>query len=75
MKKAGRPSLSPKKLKDGYYILITTKNSKNPIRIMRETLKQLEQAKIQYKYHHFEYLGQVKGGFWVDGKNQGKATA
>ena len=74
MKKSGRPSSAPKKIKDGYYILITRKNSKTPIRIMRENRNQLEQAKIQYKYHHFEYLGQVKGGFWVDGKNKGQAT-
>ena len=74
MKKAGRPSSSPKRLKDGYYMLVTIKNMRNPIRIMRDTLEQVEQAKNQYKNHHFKYLGQVKDNFWIDGENKGKST-
>lgn len=74
MNKPGRPSTSPKKLKDGYYMLITIKNSNKPIRIMRETLKQFEQLKIQYKHHHLEYLGQVKDNLWIDGQYKGQVT-
>ena len=75
MKRAGRPSNSLKKLKDGYYIFITVQNTKKPVRIMRETLKQVEEAKKQYNNHNFKYIGQVKDNFWIDGENKGKSTA
>ena len=74
MRKAGRPSNSLKKLKDGYYMLVTVQNTRNPVRIMRETLEQVEQAKNQYNNHDFQYIGQVKDNFWIDGKNKGKST-
>jgi len=41
---------------------------------MRETLKQIELAKDQYKHHQITYLGQVKDNFWIDGENKGKRT-
>ena len=63
MKKGGSPSKVPKRLKDGCYMLITLKNSSKPIRIMRETLQQVGQAKDQYKDRHFKYIGQVKDHF------------
>ena len=75
MKKPGRPSSLPKKLKDGYYVLIYVKNSNNPIRIYRESLKELELLKIQYRYHNLEYLGQVKDNIWLDGKYKGNITS
>ena len=74
MKKPGRPSSSPKKLKDGYYMLIHMKNSKTPIRIFRDNLKELESLKVQYRYHNLEYLGQVKDNIWLDGKYKGNIT-
>ena len=74
MRKAGRPSNISKRLKDGYYMLITVKNSKKPIRIMRETHQQMEQAKEQYKDRNFKYIGQVKDHFWIDGENKGRST-
>ena len=40
--KKGRPSRAPKKLKDGYYMSITLKNTKKPIRIMRETIEEMK---------------------------------
>ncbi len=43
--KKGRPSRAPKKLKDGYYMSITLKNKVKPIRIMRETIEELNYAK------------------------------
>ena len=74
MKKPGRPSTLAKKLKDGYYMLVYVKNSKNTIRIYRESLKELELLKIQYRHHNLEYLGQVKDNIWLDGKYKGNIT-
>ena len=74
MKKAGRPSSAPKRLRDGYYMLIATKNAGRPVRIMRESLVEVEQAKQKYDNHNFEYIGQVKNNVWLDGKNKGKPT-
>ena len=75
MRKAGRPSNISKRLKDGYYMLITIKNSQKPIRIMRETCQQMQQAKDQYKDRDFKYIGQVKDHFWIDGENKGRTTS
>ncbi|MDC0249530.1 hypothetical protein OAK24_01490 [Flavobacteriales bacterium] len=72
--KKGRPSSAPKKLKDGYYMSITLKNTKKPIRIMRETIQEIEHAKEKFKNHEFQYIGQVVNNFWVDGINKGKRT-
>ena len=72
--KKGRPSRTPKKLKDGYYMLITLKNSKKPIRILRETIQVVEHAKIKFKNQNFQYIGQVENNFWIDGVNKGKST-
>ena len=74
MKKSGRPSNTPKRLKDGYYMSININNSAKAIRIMRETRAQMEQAKNQYKHRNFKYIGQVKDYFWIDGENKGRST-
>ena len=37
MKKAGRPSRKPKKLKNGFYMSISISNTSRSIRIMRES--------------------------------------
>ena len=74
MKKAGRPSKTPKRLKDGYYMSINLSNISKPIRIMRETHQQMQQAKEQYKDRNFKYIGQVKDHFWIDGENKGRTT-
>ena len=74
MKKAGRPSKTPKRLKDGYYMSIKLSNTSKPIRIMRETHQQMQQAKEQYKDRDFKYIGQVKDHFWIDGENKGRTT-
>ena len=74
MKKAGRPSRKPKKLKNGFYMSITISSSSRPIRIMRETFDQVKLVEQQYKDRDFQYIGQVKDHVWVDGKNKGKAT-
>ena len=74
MKKSGRPSKTPKRLKDGYYMSINLSNISKPIRIMRETHQQMQQAKEQYKDRNFKYIGQVKDHFWIDGENKGRTT-
>ena len=75
MKKAGRPSSTPKRLKDVYYMSIKLSTTSKPIRIMRETSQQMEQARDQYKERNFKYIGQVKDHFWIDGENKGKTTS
>ena len=72
--KKGRPSQAPKKLKDGYYMSITLKNTKKPIRIMRETIDEVKHAKEKFKNSDFQYIGQVEKDFWIDGVNKGKRT-
>ena len=72
--KKGRPSKAPKKLKDGYYMSITLKNTKKPIRIMRETIEEIQHAKEKFKNQDFQYIGQVKNHFWMDGVHKGKQT-
>ena len=72
--KKGRPSQAPKKLKDGYYIYITLKNTTKPIRIMRETIEEVEHAKVKFKDQNFQYIGQVEKNIWIDGINKGKST-
>ena len=74
MMKKGRPSQAPKKLKNGYYMSITLKNTKKPIRIMRETLEEIQHAKVKFKNQNLQYIGQVKNNFWIDGVNKGKRT-
>ena len=74
MMKKGRPSKAPKKLKDGYYMSITLKNTKKPIRIMRETIEEMKHAKEKFKNSNFQYIGQVEKDFWIDGVNKGKRT-
>jgi len=74
MRKSGRPSKAPKRLKDGYYMTVNLSPASKPIRIMRETLQQIEQAKEQYKNRNFKYIGQVKDHYWIDGENKGRRT-
>ncbi|MBT3611461.1 MAG: hypothetical protein HN522_00780 [Flavobacteriales bacterium] len=74
MKKSGRPSKTPKRLKDGYYMSITLNNRSKSIRLMRETYEQMKDAEKQYKDRNFKYLGQVKDHYWIDGDNKGSKT-
>ena len=74
MKKAGRPSNKPKRLKDGFYMSITITNTSKSIRIMRETLEEVKQAEKKFSTRNFKSLGQVKNHFWIDGDNKGKPT-
>ena len=74
MRKSGRPSNAPKKLKDGYYMSISITNTSKSVRIMRETFEQTKLVETQYKDRNFKYIGQVKDNFWIDGDNKGKTT-
>ena len=74
MRKPGRPSNAPKKLKNGFYMSISITNTSKSVRIMRETFEQMKLVKNQYKDRNFKYLGQVKDNLWIDGENKGKAT-
>ena len=74
MRKSGRPSNAPKKLKDGFYMSISVSNTSKRLRIMRETREQMELVKIQYQHRNFKYLGEVKDNLWIDGENKGKPT-
>ena len=75
MKKAGRPSRKPKKLKNGFYMSISISNTSRSLRIMRESFDQLKLVKLQYKDRDFKYIGQVKDNIWIDGDNKGKSVA
>tara|TARA_B100001057_G_scaffold274373_1_gene274639 strand:- start:224 stop:451 length:228 start_codon:yes stop_codon:yes gene_type:complete len=74
MKKAGRPSSVPKKLKDGFYISVSLSHSNNRVRIMRDSRRGVEEAKVKYKNRDFQYLGEVKNNFWIDGENKGSSV-
>jgi hypothetical protein len=75
MKKAGRPSRKPKKLKDGFYISVSISNTSRSLRIMRDSFDQLKLVEQQYKHRDFKYIGQVKDNIWIDGDNKGKSVA
>ena len=74
MKKSGRPSRKPKRLKNGFYMSISISNTSKSVRIMRENFEEMKLVEQQYKDRDFQYIGQVKDHVWVDGKNKGKTT-
>jgi len=74
--KKGRPPTKKVELKEGFYIELRNKDSNSPIKLRRNSKPEIEMAIKQYeKSKIVTYLGQVKGGKWMDGKNQGKKTA
>ncbi len=75
-KQKGRPSTKPVVLKEGYYIELRNKSSSSPLKIRRDTMAEIEFAtKLYEKSKIVTYLGQVKDGKWLDGKNKGKKTS
>ena len=75
MEKKGRPATRPPELKTGFYIELRTKGSSSPVKVRRDTKAELDMAIKQYeKSKLVTYLGEVKDGRWVDGKNKGKRT-
>jgi hypothetical protein len=76
MQKKGRPATKPTELRDGFYLELRTKGSRTAVKIRRDSKTEVEYAIEQYgKSKTVTYLGEVKGGIWVDGKNKGKKTA
>jgi hypothetical protein len=75
MQKKGRPVTKPPELKSGFYIELRTKGASSPVKVRRDTKPELEMAIKQYeKSKMVTYLGEVKAGRWLDGKNKGKKT-
>lgn len=76
MEKKGRPATRPPELKSGYYIVVRSKGAASGIKIRRDTRRELDFAIQQYERSNkdVDYLGEVKDGRWVDGKNAGKKT-
>jgi hypothetical protein len=71
----GRPATKPVKLKEGFYIELRTKGSNASVKIRRDTKVEIDFAIKQYeKIKIVNYLGQIKDGKWIDGKNIGKKT-
>ncbi len=72
----GRPATKPVELKEGYYLELRVKGSSSPVKIRRDSKAEIEFAIAQYdKSKTVTYLGQVKAGKWLNGKNKGKKTA
>ncbi len=75
MEKKGRPATKPPTLKEGYYLEVRSKGSSTGVKIRRDTKAEMEFAVRQYeKSKTVTYLGEVRAGRWVDGKNAGKKT-
>ena len=75
MEKKGRPVTRPPELKSGYYLEIRSKGSNSGVKVRRDTKAEMDFAVRQYeKSKTVVYLGEVKDGRWVDGKNAGKKT-
>ncbi len=71
----GRPVTKPIELKEGFYLELRVKGSNSPVKIRRDTKAEIEMAIAQYdKSKIVTYLGQVKAGRWLNGKNKGKKT-
>ncbi len=69
----GGPTTNPVELKDGFYLEIKTKGSNPSVKIRRESTDEIELAIGQYENSKIvTYLGQVKAGKWLDGKNKGQ---
>jgi len=76
MGKRGRPVTKPGVLKEGFYLELRSKGSNTAIKIRRDSMAEIKLAIKQYeKNKTVTYLGEVKDGVWIDGKNKGKKTA
>lgn len=62
-------------MKSGFYLELKTKGSGSTVKIRRDTRAEMEMAMQMYgKSKEVTYLGEVREGRWVDGKNKGKKT-
>jgi len=73
MGKKGRPVTKPAKLKEGFYVELKNKGSSSPVKVRRESMAEIEMLIKQYeKIKVATYLGELRAGKWLDGKNKGK---
>ena len=73
MGKKGRPVTKPAKLKEGFYVELKNKGSNSPVKVRRESMAEIEMLIKQYeKIKVATYLGELRAGKWLDGKNNGK---
>jgi len=72
-KQKGRPATKPVVLKEGFYLELRTKGANSPVKLRRNSKAEIDRAMRQYeKSKMVTYLGQIKDGKWIDGKNKGK---
>ncbi len=75
MDKKGRPATRPPELKSGFYLEVRSRGANTGVKVRRDTRAEMEFAIKQYeKSKTVVYLGEVRDGRWVDGKNAGKKT-
>lgn len=73
-KAKGRPATKPVTLREGYYLEL--KSGSSTIKLRRNSMAEIEMATRMYeKSKVVTYLGQVKDGKWLDGKNKGKKVS
>jgi len=69
----GRPATKPTELRDGFYIEVRNKGSKNGIRLRRESQKAMEAAIKEYeRVKDVVVLGEYKNGKPVSDKKKKK---
>ena len=69
----GRPATKPTELRDGFYIEVRNKGSKNGIRLRRESKKAMEAAVKEYeRVKDVVVLGEYKNGKPVSDKKKKK---
>lgn len=69
----GRPATKPTELRDGFYIEVRNKGSKNGIRLRRESQKAMEAAIKEYeRVKDVIVLGEYKNGKPVNDKKKKK---
>lgn len=73
MGKKGRPVTKPPKFKDGFYLEMKNKGGSSSAKVRRESMAEIDKLIKQYeKIKVTTYLGELRGGKWLDGKNKGK---
>jgi len=73
MGKKGRPATKPAKLREGFYLELKNKGASSTVKVRRDSMAEIEMLIKQYeKIKITTYLGELKGGKWLDGKNKGK---
>ena len=74
MSNRGRPITRPMKLKDGFYLEVGSGMSK--VKLRRKNMVEIELAMKRYEaIKETTFLGELKDGVWVSGKNKGKKLA